>query len=127
MTGTDHYRNFVLSQVAWALGGNAWGTTFVVGAGTVFPRCMQDQISNLSGSNTDDPPLLVGATVDGPRDYIPTGFFSDIPPCRHAESFTQFDRPPNLLYVDPPVVLGNGGAALDYSALSMFAFVEMAG
>jgi endoglucanase len=126
MTGTDHYRNFVQSQLAWALGGNAWGTTFVVGAGTVFPRCMQDQISNLSGSNTDDPPLLVGATVDGPSDYIPTGFFSDIPPCRHA-GFTQFDRPPNQLYVDRLSSWATVEPALDYSALSMFAFVEMAG
>ena len=71
MTGTTRYQNLVQSQLAWSLGANAWGTTFVVGAGTVFPRCMQDQISNLSGSNTDSPPLLVGATVDGPSDYIP--------------------------------------------------------
>ena len=126
MTGTTRYANLAQSQLAWALGNNAWGTTFVVGAGTVFPRCMQDQISNLSGSNTDAPPLLVGATVDGPSDYIPTGFFSDIPPCRHA-GFTQFDRPPDQLYVDRLSSWATVEPALDYTSLSMFAFVEMAG
>jgi hypothetical protein len=87
---------------------------------------MQDQISNLSGSNTDQPPLLVGATVDGPSDYIPTGFFSDIPPCHHP-GFTQFDRPPSQLYVDRLASWATVEPALDYTALSMFAFVEMAG
>ncbi len=126
MTGTSRYEDLVQSELAWALGGNAWGTTFVVGAGTVFPRCMQDQISNLSGSNTDDPPLLVGATVDGPSDYIPTGFFGGIPPCKHA-GFTQFDRPPNQLYVDRLSSWATVEPAIDYSSLSMLAFVEMAG
>lgn len=126
MTGTTRYQNLVQSQLAWALGANAWGTTFVVGAGAVFPRCMQDQISNLSGSNTDSPPLLVGATVDGPSDYIPKGFFSGIPPCHHP-GFTQFDRPPNQLYVDRLSSWATVEPALDYTALSMFAFAEMAG
>jgi endoglucanase len=126
MTGSSRYADMVQSELAWALGDNAWGTTFVVGAGSVFPRCMQDQISNLSGSNTDDPPLLVGATVDGPSDYIPTGFFGGVPPCRHA-GFTQFDRPPSQRYVDRLSSWATVEPALDYSSLSLLAFTEQAG
>jgi endoglucanase len=126
MTGSNRYADMVQSELAWALGDNAWGTTFVVGAGSVFPRCMQDQISNLSGSNTDDPPLLVGATVDGPSDYIPTGFFGGVPPCHHP-GFSQFDRLPSQLYVDRLSSWATVEPAIDYSSLSLLAFTELAG
>ena len=39
----------------------------MVGVGTRFPRCMQHQVANLSGSQDGTPPLDVGAVVNGPN------------------------------------------------------------
>ncbi len=54
------------TQLGWALGANAWGSSFMVGAGSVFPHCLANQIPNLSGSLTGHGAILTGATVDGP-------------------------------------------------------------
>ncbi len=125
ITGTSRYAGLIHDELNWALGDNAWGTTFVVGAGTVFPVCMQDQVSNLAGSNTASPPLLLGASVDGPNSYIPTGFFDNAPACHHW-GFSRFDRP-NWHYVDRLASWATVEPALDYTSLSLFAFVELAG
>ena len=61
--------------MAWSLGANAWGTTFVIGAGTRFPQCPQHQVANLVGSLDGTGEVLLGGAVDGPSDYIPTGLF----------------------------------------------------
>ena len=53
-------------QLDWVLGANAWGSSFVVGAGSVFPHCLASQIPNLSGSLTGRGAILRGATVNGP-------------------------------------------------------------
>ena len=124
ITGTSRYAGMIHDELNWALGDNAWGTTFVVGAGTVFPVCMQDQVSNLSGSNTASPPLLLGASVDGPNSYIPTGFFDNAPKCHHW-GFSHFDQP-NWHYVDRLASWATVEPALDYTSLSLFAFVELA-
>jgi endoglucanase len=66
LTGTTSYDSFGLRQLDWVLGGNPWGVSFVVGAGTTFPNCLHHQIANLSGSLDGTPPLLLGAVVNGP-------------------------------------------------------------
>src|SRR5579883_97752 len=66
MSGTNTYSTFGLSERNWVLGSNAWGSSFIVGDGTVFPHCMQHQVANLSGSLNGTPPVVLGATVDGP-------------------------------------------------------------
>ncbi|MGN6372765.1 MAG: glycoside hydrolase family 9 protein [Solirubrobacteraceae bacterium] len=53
-------------QLDWVLGANAWGSSFVVGAGSVYPHCPAAQIPNLSGSLNGRGRILVGTTVDGP-------------------------------------------------------------
>jgi endoglucanase len=58
--------DFAGQQLAYALGANPWGTSFVVGAGTTFPHCMQSEIANLTGSLSGTGDIQVGATVDGP-------------------------------------------------------------
>ena len=63
---TEDYADFSRRQLDFVLGANAWGTSFIVGAGKVFPFHMQHQIANLAGSLNGTPPLLLGATVDGP-------------------------------------------------------------
>jgi endoglucanase len=66
LTHTTTYADFSRRQMDFVLGANAWGTSFIVGAGKVFPFHMQHQIANLYGSLDGTPPLLLGATVDGP-------------------------------------------------------------
>ena len=73
-SGDHSYQAFAGEQRDWLLGGNAWGTSFMVGAGTTFPDCTGSQIPNLSGSLDGTSPLDVGAVVNGPNS---TDIFSD--------------------------------------------------
>jgi len=73
---------------AWAqrwlddvLGANAWGVSLIVGDGTIFPDCMQHQIANLVGSHDGKPPVLAGATVEGPNSFTATGTVPNMQPC----------------------------------------------
>ncbi len=73
---------------AWAqrwlddiLGSNAWGVSLIVGDGTVYPDCMQHQVANLAGSLDGQPPVLAGATVEGPNSFAATGTVANMRPC----------------------------------------------
>ena len=73
---------------AWAqrwlddiLGANAWGVSLIVGDGTIFPDCMQHQIANLAGSHDGQPPVLAGATVEGPNSFAATGVVPNMRRC----------------------------------------------
>ena len=67
LTHTRRYQPFATAQRTWLLGGDPWGVGAMVGVGTRFPRCMQHQVANLSGSPDGTPPLDVGAVVNGPN------------------------------------------------------------
>ena len=66
LSSRNTYDTFGITQRNWALGDNAWGSSFIVGAGTTFPHCMQHQVANLAGS-LNGTPIVLGATVDGPN------------------------------------------------------------
>lgn len=66
LTHTTAYADFARRQLDFVLGANPWGTSFIVGAGKVFPFHMQHQVANLAGSLDGTAPLVLGATVDGP-------------------------------------------------------------
>ncbi len=61
-SGDTSYDGFASQQRDWLFGANAWGASFMVGAGTAYPKCMQHQVSNLGKSSA------VGAVVNGPND-----------------------------------------------------------
>jgi hypothetical protein len=67
VSGDNEFAAFANEQRDWLLGGNAWGTSFMVGLGTTFPDCMGSQIPNLSGSTNGKAPLDTGAVVNGPN------------------------------------------------------------
>ncbi len=67
LVGRPTFEALGQAQLGWALGANAWGSSFMVGAGSVFPHCLANQIPNLSGSLTGRGAILAGATVDGPN------------------------------------------------------------
>lgn len=64
--GSTKFQAFAQQQMNFALGANAWGSSFVVGAGTTFPHCMQSEIANLAGSLDGSGDIQLGATGDGP-------------------------------------------------------------
>ena len=121
--GSRQYQAFAQQQLNFALGANAWGSSFVVGAGTVFPHCMQSEIANLAGSLTGRGDIQLGATTDGPSS---TGNFSGlgtVPGMRacSAGSFTPFDTS-TASYEDNVVSWPSVEPAADYTAASLFAF-----
>ncbi len=128
LTGTNRYAALASSQLDWALGDNAWGSSFVVGAGSMFPHCMQHVVANLVGSTDGTRPLLTGATVDGPSDYIPgPGFFGNAVTCPASggNPFKAFDQA-SWRYVDRVSSWATVEPSLDYTVLSMLAFVNLA-
>lgn len=74
LTGDDRFETLAATLRGWVFGANAWGVSFMVGVGTVFPQCMQHQVANLKGSTDGRPPVAVGAVVNGPNG---AGLFSD--------------------------------------------------
>jgi endoglucanase len=66
IAGRSTYEGFAQRQLDAVLGQNAWGLSFVVGAGSRFPDCLAHQVANLMGSLSSRAPLLLGAVVPGP-------------------------------------------------------------
>jgi endoglucanase len=66
-SGDESFAGFATRQRNWLLGANPWGTSFMIGEGTTFPRCPQHQVSNLRASSTGSAPVLTGAVVNGPN------------------------------------------------------------
>ncbi|MFN2544749.1 MAG: glycoside hydrolase family 9 protein [Actinomycetota bacterium] len=130
LTGTTRFTEFAERQLDWALGANAWGTSFVIGAGSTFPHCPQHQIANLSGSLDGTPPVLTGATVAGPT---ATGDFRGLEgdvggrtcPADGVDRFRRFSIP-GVRYVDAVWAWPSVEPALDYSVIALVAFARAA-
>lgn len=67
LAGRPTFATLADSELDWVFGANPWGSSFIVGAGRVFPHCLASQIPNLSGSLTGRGAIMRGATVDGPN------------------------------------------------------------
>jgi endoglucanase len=121
--GSSAYSAFAQQQLGYALGANPWGASFVVGAGSAFPHCMQSEIANLSGSLTGRGTLQLGATVDGPSspaNFVGLGTVSGMRACSNG-SYGAFDNSA-AAYEDNVVSWPSVEPSLDYTAISLFAF-----
>ncbi len=121
--GTSAYQAFAQQQLNFALGGNAWGSSFVVGAGTTFPQCMQSEIANLAGSLNGQGNIQLGATTDGPSspaNFIGLGTVTGMKACR-AGHFKPFNTAA-AGYEDNVVSWPSVEPADDYTAASLLAF-----
>ena len=120
---SGRFSSFAQQQLNYALGANGWGTSFVVGAGTVFPHCMQSEIANLAGSLTGRGNIQLGATTDGPSD--PSNFtgLSTVDGMRacSAGHFAPFNTK-TAAYEDNVVSWPSVEPADDYTANSLLAF-----
>jgi hypothetical protein len=53
------YLSFANTQRNFIFGCNAWGASFVIGAGSSFPYCPQHQVANLVGSLNGGSPVSI--------------------------------------------------------------------
>ncbi len=121
--GPDRYQAFAQQQLNFALGANGWGTSFVVGAGTVYPHCMQSEIANLAGSLTGHGDIQLGATTDGPSspdNFTGLGTVDGMRACS-AGNFAPFNTK-TAAYEDNVVAWPSVEPADDYTADSLLAF-----
>jgi hypothetical protein len=121
--GSARFSPFAQQQLNFALGANGWGTSFVVGAGTVFPHCMQSEIANLAGSLTGRGNIQLGATTDGPSspsNFVGLGTVDGMRACS-AGHFAPFNTK-TAAYEDNVVSWPSVEPADDYTANSLMAF-----
>jgi endoglucanase len=121
--GSDQYQAFAQQQLNFALGANGWGSSFVVGAGTVFPHCMQSEIANLAGSLTGRGAIQLGAVTDGPSspdNFVGLGTVPGMRACS-AGQFAPFNTA-TAGYEDNVVSWPSVEPADDYTAASLLAF-----
>jgi endoglucanase len=121
--GGSHFTAFAQQQLNFALGANGWGSSFVVGAGTTYPRCMQSEIANLAGSLTGSGDIQLGAVTDGPNSpssFVGLGAVSGMRPCA-VGGFAPFNTK-SAGYEDNVVSWPSVEPADDYVANSLLAF-----
>lgn len=126
LTGDHRYDVFGTRQRDFALGANAWGTSLVIGAGTVFPHCPQHQVANLSGSLDGGRKVVRGAVVNGPNGAenfedigIPDG--ARTCPADGENLFAAFDRADSR-YLDDVRAWPSSEPAIDFTSTAMLAF-----
>lgn len=81
LTGTNTYGRYANRWLGNILGANAWGTSFIIGTGQVWPHCPHHQLANLVGSLDGTAPQLVGAAVEGPNSITGRGSVSGTRAC----------------------------------------------
>ena len=127
VTGTDRYADLQASQLSWPLGANAWGSTFVIGAGSTFRTARRTTPRTSSARSTGRATSCSAAAWTVPpatsrrgssarrrrRPVRPTG----------KNPFRPFDQS-DWRYVDRVASWATVEPADDYSILPFIAFVE---
>jgi endoglucanase len=121
------YRTFSQRWLANVLGANAWGSSFIIGDGSVFTDCPQHQVANIVGSLDGSPPILAGAVVEGPSNEKSRGKLPGMRACPAGggEAFARFDNAAR--YRDNVQSFTNTEPALDLTAPSLLAFAWQTG
>lgn len=131
LTGAQDYDRFAQQQRDWVLGMNAWGTSFIIGAGTVFPFWPQHQVANLAGAHDGSDPILLGAVVDGPApaaELAGLGALDGmITPPPNFDIFASFRTPSGITYVDDVIAWPTVEPANDYTIMSLLVFAAAMG
>jgi endoglucanase len=117
--------------LGWTLGANAWGSSFIVGVGSVFPHCVAGQIANLSGSLTGRGRILRGAVVEGPT---ATGNLTELGapdgyrpcPARRAPDPYRVQSGHGMGYLDDVRSSTSSEPTDDYAALALLAAAQQA-
>jgi endoglucanase len=122
LTGTQTYRTYSERWLGNVLGANAWGSSFIIGDGSVYPDCPQQQVANIAGSLDGSPPILAGAVVEGPSNEKSKGKLPGMRPCptHGGNPFARFDN--RAIYTDNVQSYTTTEPAIDLTASSMLAF-----
>jgi endoglucanase len=128
LTGDHTFDGFAVEQRNWLFGANAWGTSFMVGEGTTFPKCIQHQVANLSGNlRGRGSALVVGAVVNGPNNVSNfDGGLGDLQsgmrqcPVDGVDRFASFNTP-TAAFVDDVRAWQTDEPALDMTGAAIIA------
>jgi endoglucanase len=126
LSGTSAYAARSTRWLSNILGANAWGSSFIIGDGSVFPHCPHHQVANLVGSLDGTPPVLRGAAVEGPNGTLYKGFQSGMRNCPPDDSdpFAQFNS--SAKFKDDIESFSTVEPAVDLTATSPLAFARQA-
>ena len=96
VTGLKSYDNYSQRWLANVLGANSWGSSFIVGDGSVFPNCIQHQVANLVGAldgTSGGTPVLWGAAAEGPGSSASSGRLDgmNLCPANGVDTFRKFN------------------------------------
>ncbi|MFJ8135022.1 glycoside hydrolase family 9 protein [Streptomyces sp. NPDC096013] len=126
-TGDTRYDAFAGRQRGWALGANPWGTSFMIGAGEVYPHCPEHQLANLRGSLDGKGAILRGAVVNGPNAADELAELNRFPTMRKCAAappsgaWTDFDGRGSR-YVDDVGAWQTVEPSLDFTTTALLAF-----
>ncbi|MEV0481716.1 glycoside hydrolase family 9 protein [Streptomyces sp. NPDC050508] len=126
-TGDTRYAAFAGRQRGWALGANPWGTSFVIGAGEVYPHCPEHQLANLRGSHDGKGAILRGAVVNGPNAAEKLADLNGFPTMKKCTAappsgaWTDFDGKGSR-YVDDVGAWQTVEPSLDFTTTALLAF-----
>ena len=129
LTHSKEYDGQIRQWIANILGENAWGTSFIVGDGTTFPRCIHHQVASLLGTGNPPTPVLSGALVEGPIEKPESGAPKGAKACpaNGEDSFAQFNGN-HAVYKDNVEFYSTIEPAIDLTAPSFLMFAwRMAG
>ncbi|MEV0411440.1 glycoside hydrolase family 9 protein [Streptomyces sp. NPDC050448] len=126
VTGDPRYEAFATQQRNWALGANAWGSSFVIGAGTTFPHCPEHQAANLAGDLGGTGDILRGGVVNGPNEAGRLGdlnSFTSMRPCPADQEnpYAAFDGRGSA-FMDHVGAWQSVESADDFTATALLAF-----
>lgn len=116
-TGSDTYGAFATRQRNWVLGANAWGSSFVIGVGKLFPKCPEHQYANLTGQ------VITSAAVNGPNaaeKFAELNRFPTMRPCT-VPDFARFDGQ-GARYLDDVGAWQSVEPADDFTATALLYF-----
>lgn len=123
LTGDRTARAWSARWLGNILGADPWGTSFIIGDGSTFPRCPQHQVANLAGSPGGSSPILAGAAVEGPNQSASSGFLTHMRRCPAGggDSFAQFNGS-GAVFKDNVQSYSTDEPAIDLTASSFLAF-----
>ena len=127
LTNSEEYAEFAQQQVDYLLGKNAWGTSFIVGAGTTFPQCLHHQVANLAGALDGSAPIVLGAAVNGPNgrdNFTEISLPDGARKCPRGDTFKSFTGR-GTRYMDHPGAWPSSEPAIDFNALTVIVFADL--
>ena len=126
LAGTHRYAALGMRWLGNVLGANAWGSSFIVGDGRVYPHCTQHQVANIAGSLDGSAPVLAGAAVEGPNSEATSGRLEHMRACPTGggDRFARFNS--TAVYRDNVESYSTVEPAIDLTATSPLAFAFVA-